>query len=117
MIQIRNTIAQESPWLRVGGESGDRARKMMGAAVNYLLNAGRPNTLETHREAAARVERELGLTPRRQPTANPRRYSDVGDDNRPQSGARRTVTVPNEMLEGTGLPPDKIRAAIFRNRG
>lgn len=110
MIQIRDTVFQENPWLTVDGPSGDSARGSMSAMVTFLLKSGRPNTLATHREAAARVARELNV-PQARPRGNPQRYVDVGDDNR--GGGRPTsVTVPAEMLEGTGLPPAAIRRAV-----
>lgn len=115
---MANTVRAEYPWLRQEGEQGERGRAAMGAMVDFLIRAGRPNTLETHREAGARVERELGLSPRRS-GASPgqeRRYTSVDDINRgaPAGARQREVSVPAEMLEGSGLPMDKIRRAIFR---
>jgi len=116
--QLRDTIFQENAWMAEDTPAGQRARTTMGNTLKTLLDLGRPNTIATHREAAARVERELGMAPRRPARGNAQRYVDVGDDNRGTGGGRPTsVTVPADMLEGTGLPPAAIRRAVFGRNG
>ncbi len=109
--QTVTTVMQENPWLQADTPEAARARKAVSSMVNTLIDLGRPNTLATHREAAARIARDLNI-PQPRARGNAARYVDVGDDNRGGGGRPTSVTVPAEMLEGTGLPPSAIRRAV-----
>lgn len=114
--QIRDVISQEYPWVAQQGAEGDRNRKALIRQIEYLTDGkGLPDTLPTHRQAAAMVERDLQLTPARRAAPRQRRdFTDISDDNRASNSGPREISVPSEMLEGTGLSMDKVRRAVFR---
>lgn len=117
----RETMLAEAPWL---GKAIAEARTdpqqarildAFKATAEWLVNAkGRPNGINTDREAAAIVERDFGIAPRRGPARPPRmpigdQFRGAGDE-----GDSRTIEVPSSQLEN--VPPEIAKRVAARMR-
>lgn len=117
MQNLGRQVKADHPWLLTEGPQGDRMRKAMIKTVEFLEEVeGRPrDSLEVHREAAAMVEAKMGMSRRQPARGQPSRYAPVVEGSR-AAGGPRTIEVPAEQVEGSGLPPDKLRRAILRGQ-
>jgi hypothetical protein len=112
-------IDQEYPWTRdpvIGKALNPRAV----AYKSYLMSQGRPDTLDTDREALAHIQAqfgaEFGLRSPARPAQGQRDYymSRPGPGSAPpeRNGRPRSISLPRAVVDGTGLPPGALEAAL-----
>ncbi len=100
-------VAKSFPWVKDPAKA-----KQVGAFRNYLLNVGRPDSLETDLEAAAHVQNELNLAP--PPSRGRPPTGGFPGQNTGGGGGRREVRLPSAVMNG--LSPDEqraVQAAVF----
>ncbi len=97
-------VSSEFPWIK----NQENARAV-GAYRNYLISGlGRPDDLDTDREAAAHIAAQKRLGGRVPPRGNEQRYAGMrGDDGRGETGPRE-VRLPKGALHG--LSPEELKA-------
>jgi len=103
-------VSSEFPWIK----NAEHARAV-GAYRNYLINGlGRPDDLDTDREAAAYIAAQKRLGGRVPPRGNEQRYAGMrGDDGRGES-APREVRLPKGALHGLSKEElQAVQAAVF----
>jgi hypothetical protein len=110
-----NALTTEFPWM-LHPQYGRFFTGMVGEEYAALRRTGRPDSLDLHREAAARVAANLRLAAPAARDARRERvrtgYGDGGESN--GTVAPREVHVPRAMLQGLELPESRISAALFR---
>lgn len=118
--QMRQTMYDEHPWMtdRSDPQRHDERMRALLGTLNYLVDVeGRPNTLGTHREAAAMVERKYHLSPSRRAASPPRMPLMDGNRSRGGDDDGTTFEVPTAQLEGHGLSPEALRRVAARMAG
>lgn len=85
----------------------------------YLIHVeGRPDTIDTDREALAHIQAQFGAGFGLQPPARPTQQQRNGYIRPPATGgggtrqAPRAIELPRVLTEGTGLSPESLRAAL-----
>lgn len=108
----QTTMESEFPWIA----NNATAMKAAGNYRRYLLESGKPDTIETVRLAIAHVGKEMGLGARAQPTQRQRNgFVAPPAGNMSGGDGRRSVTVPDaRMLAGTGLSKERLSKALFK---
>lgn len=103
-------VSSEFPWIK----NAEHA-KAVGAYRNYLINGlGRPDDLDTDREAAAHIAAQKRLGARVVPRGNEQRYAGLRGDDGAGERSPREVRLPKGALHG--LSPDELKAvqtAVF----
>lgn len=116
--QRRNTVASEFPWVADPSPQAQQYRGALVDTIMYLRSVeGRPDGVDTDREAAAIVAAKYNLGGGRPARAQASRYASPGTNNMGGARGPSSVDIPAEMLEGTGLTPEQLRRAIFKRQG
>jgi hypothetical protein len=113
-------IESEFPWL-----TDTRYAAMAKKAASYrnmLIDVeGRPDTLDTDREALAHIQAQFGSAYGLQPPVRPApatraAYARPGSSNAPgRDGGPTAIEVPSELVNGTGLSQAQIFAALKKS--
>ncbi len=107
-------MTSEFPWIK----NAEHARAV-GAYRNYLINGlGRPDDLDTDREAAAHIAAQKRLGARVPPRGNEQRYAGMRGDDGAGERSPREVRLPKGALHGLSAEELKaVQAAMFAPGG
>lgn len=99
------TMANEFPWLNQAEHA-----KSVGAYRRYLIDGlGRPDTIDTDREAAAHIAAQKRLGARQVPRGNEQRFAGMRSNEGGGERPSREVRLPQGVLQH--LSPDELKRA------
>lgn len=106
----QSQMESEFPWIA----GNEKAMRAAASYRNFLVESGKPSTIETLRLAIAHVGAQMGLGGSNAPTQRQRQaFAGPGPGSVRQNGAPRQVQVDPRMLAGTGLSKDRLSRALF----